>query len=824
MRRRVFRIAALVLAFVLVALVVARYARRLRAPHAAPAAAPLAPLSPVAPGTPTVYLGVYLRDVTQIDPKTATFDVDAEIWAKWRGTFDTDELRVANASAEATLQKIHESADGDWHVVSWRLRGPLRAELPLHDYPFDQQKLSIRFEVATRAAAIQPDLAASSIAPRFSLTGWDYTPRFTLHESERRYPSDLGRLENEGKPTTVRAIAFELPVHRPSVMAALKLFLPLSIILLVALVVFWVHPEELEVRAGIGVTALLTCFAFQFSVAESLPQVSYLTLTDRFFLGTYAVTVIALAFSVAVAYLVRRERDALALFADRAARVVFPVVIAALGVFWIRGVTRAKPIDAPSPVPHLGTPKSARDTLRIMTTMRPSLITSPLGDLVAGGLVIDRDDGDPLPLYVEEVPSVRTHGLELLPDGGMQMTWRIREKMRWSDGAPLEASDVCFAEKLLKPPHMTSCTTSGRDVVLRFDDRVVSALDEPAVLPAHVLSKLGLATYEAVRKYRRTHPIPGLGPYRVGSQVEGKSVSLEPNPSFPGSPPAIRRVELTFAKSPAEVVAAVEAGSVDVTPPNTVKPEGLRELRRKHVAGAFLRRGGVLLLLFPDYAVPLFHTIDGRRAVSAAIDRQAIATSTYEGDARPVTALAGDAPARPADPTALAALAKAHPDWAKAPLPVYTDKSGGPKVAEAVAAQLANAGFLGAHVVAVDSLTETRRKAHGGLVVIGMRAGKDASPLGPFNLPLVAGYYDRSARHVAYTDECAALNALMERSLYPERREQLRVRLEKLHDDLLPSIPVVVADERLYVDPALRDWDSKRFGAHLDRAWFAGTQ
>ncbi len=821
-RRRIFRIVALVVALALVTLVVIRYGRRLSMPARAPeAAAAEASPTPKAPAAPTVYIGVYLRDVTQLDPKAATFDVDAEIWAKWRGAFDTDELRVANASAEATLQKMHESADGDWHVVSWRLRGPLRAEFPLHDFPFDSQKIAIRFEVPTRVAAIEPDLAASSIAEHFSVTGWDYTPRFTLHTYERRYPSDLGRLENEGKPTTARAIAFELPVHRPSVMAALKLFLPLLIILLVALVVFWVHPEEFEARAGIGVTALLTCFAFQFSVAETLPQVSYLTLTDRFFLGTYAVAVVALTWSVGVAHLVRRERLPLAINVDRVARVLFPIVIAGVGAMWIRSVAHATAAPAVSPIPTLGTPKTARDTLRMTTTATPSLTTPPLGALVYGGLVLDRDDDEALPLYVEEIPSVRTRGLELLADGGMQMTWRIRAGMKWSDGAPLAASDVCFAENLMKPPHMVSCAASERDVVLRFDDRVGRALDAPAVLPEKFFAKLGITTYEAVSAHKKNHPVPGLGPYRIKSHVEGKSVSLEPNPSYPGSPPAIAHVELAFASSASEVIAAIEAGAIDLTPPNTVKPDGLHELQQKHVAGAALRHGGVRLLLYPDYAVPLLHDIEGRRALSAAIDRQAIATTTYEGEARPTSTIAlEESPAPPADARALAALAKAHPDWAKAPLPIYSDKSGGPKVAEAIAEQLARAGFTGATAVAVDSVSATRRKAHGGLVLMPTRAAKDEPPLAPFNLPFVGGFYDRNARHVAFTNECADLNALMERSLYPERREQLRARLEQLHAQLLPSIPVVIADERIFAAPTLRDWDSKSFGEHLDRAFF----
>jgi hypothetical protein len=135
-----------------------------------------------------------------------------------------------------------------------------------------------------------------------------------------------------------------------------------------------------------------------------------------------------------------------------------------------------------------------------------------------------------------------------------------------------------------------------------------------------------------------------------------------------------------------------------------------------------------------------------------------------------------DSPAPPADTRPLVALAKSHPDWAKMPLHIYTDKTGGPKVAEAIAEQLARAGFVGASVVVTDSPSATRRKAHGGLVLMPTRAAKDEPPLAPFNLPFVGGFYDRTARHVAFTDECADLNALMERSLYPERREQLRGR------------------------------------------------
>ena len=48
-------------------------------------ALPLLLLTLNAEPPPRVYAGVYLHDVTKFDQKDGTFDVDIEVWAKWRG-------------------------------------------------------------------------------------------------------------------------------------------------------------------------------------------------------------------------------------------------------------------------------------------------------------------------------------------------------------------------------------------------------------------------------------------------------------------------------------------------------------------------------------------------------------------------------------------------------------------------------------------------------------------------------------------------------------------------------------------------------------------
>ena len=64
------------------------------------------------------------------------------------------------------------------------------------------------------------------------------------------------------------------------------------------------------------------------------------------------------------------------------------------------------------------------------------------------------------------------------------------------------------------------------------------------------------------------------------------------------------------------------------------------------------------------------------------------------------------------------------------------------------------------------------------------------------------------------------------RALYPERRAQLRDALLIRWSRELPSIPLVFADERLLVDPALRGWnvEGEPFGRGVERWFFTADE
>src|SRR5690606_6430212 len=209
----------------------------------------LAPRSALAEPAKRVYAGVYLHDVAKFDQKDGVFDVDMEVWAKWHGEFDPEKVTIANA-AEVEKTLIGEASDGDWHSARWRVRGTLRGEFPVHRFPFDAQVLRVILELPARDGELAPDLAGSGMREQFSVTGWLYEPPFVPRVGEETYGSDLGRIDGEGESTTVNRAAFEVTLSRPLFTAATKLFVPLVVILLVALCALFIHPKWLDVRAG----------------------------------------------------------------------------------------------------------------------------------------------------------------------------------------------------------------------------------------------------------------------------------------------------------------------------------------------------------------------------------------------------------------------------------------------------------------------------------------------------------------------------------------------------------------------------------------------
>jgi ABC-type transport system substrate-binding protein len=786
------------------------------------------------PAPPAVYVGVYLHDVSSFDQKDGVFDADLELWAKWRGELDHERIEITNAGA---VERVFIGLDDDrgWRSARWRVRGTLRGEFPLHDFPFDQQTIAVTLELPEQYGTLVPDLASSGMAERFSLTDWHYDPEFDPEVSEEVFASDLGNLAHEGSPTSVNRVSYQVRLTRPIVPVILKLFLPLGIIMLVALASLFVAPDQIEARSAMGVTSLLSCFAFQFTVSDSLPAVAYLTLADSLFILGYIVSTTVVVETIVSYALAHKGKHQIALWVDRVMRVAVPVAAAA--TMWA-GIPDSAPerVAQPDPLPELPRHASARDTLRIGTNILPSITGAVYSDW---GLIHEDPALGKQVVYVERAPGVDNDALRFLAGGQIEVTWRIREGAKWSDGTDVTASDVLFGLELSPEPHVVEATTPDpRTVVLRWDERLASALEAPWIVPRHALESVATAPnaegapggYDAVRDHRRESPTPTLGPYRVVSFDENARLVAEANPHFIGPPPNIARFEIIRYEDNAAVRRAFEAGEVDITYPNALSVEDAIEMQAARPEAISIEPSAILMMLQPDLSHPLLSRLEGRRAILMAIDRARITEASYPNDTGRVAEVPVPGPLpegtveTPYDPAGARALLE-ELDAVGSTLKLTYVKSPSSDVGVEILAE--NLRDVGITLEIDDSVTSTlslfRTGDHGGLLMHVLRAARDSAPPRYWGVPLVNGNYDRDFRSSAYTDAVHALVERERRALYPERRDQLRDALFAEASKQLPMLPVMFAPERVARDPALSNWSTGAevsFGSSVEQWYF----
>jgi peptide/nickel transport system substrate-binding protein len=228
-------------------------------------------------------------------------------------------------------------------------------------------------------------------------------------------------------------------------------------------------------------------------------------------------------------------------------------------------------------------------------------------------------------------------------EDGTDLTFQLRQGVKWHDGKPFTARDVKCTwdlyfetgpEKLRINPRKSSYYNLA-EVTTNGDYEVTFHLKRPQPAFPMLLASGFSVIYPCHVSPRdmRQHPI-GTGPFKLIDFKPKEYVKVGRNPDYwkPGRP-YLDGIEHTIIPDPATAVLAFTAGKFDMTAPYQLTAPLLKDVQ-SHMSQAICDvtpRGGVNRHLLVNRDKPPFDNPDLRRAMALSIDRQAFVDIIAQG-------------------------------------------------------------------------------------------------------------------------------------------------------------------------------------------------
>ncbi len=290
---------------------------------------------PVSDGPVEVTVLIYTLDINAIDSGRQSFTANVYLEYSWtdlrlqhngqgpviRGMDEIwhPHLQVLNQQKLSSTfpEQLEVHPDG---TVLYRQRvwGDFTQAMDLHDYPMDTQKLTIQL----LAAGFSPDQVA--LVPAAGFEQW-FSPDLVMPDFEITGSEMVAEpYHSVYSDRTIASIRSTYLGSRRYGYHAVKVILPLILIVMMSWAVFWIDPSLASPQLSIATTTMLTLIAYRFAIGTALPKVAYLTRLDTFIMVSTVMVFLTLMQAVVTTRLAASGRLEQAQMWDRRARLIFP--------------------------------------------------------------------------------------------------------------------------------------------------------------------------------------------------------------------------------------------------------------------------------------------------------------------------------------------------------------------------------------------------------------------------------------------------------------------------------------------------------------------
>ncbi len=223
-------------------------------------------------------------------------------------------------------------------------------------------------------------------------------------------------------------------------------------------------------------------------------------------------------------------------------------------------------------------------------------------------------------------------------DGGATFTLTLRPDLVFTDGTPLDAAAVKYNWERLRDPALgsTAIRVAGQIAGVEVVDPVTVsiALVSPNPHFPHSMLTTALnwiaspAALEQGRQAFDDNPV-GAGPFALVDWVRQGAIELEKNPDYWDAPkPYLDTLRITTVADTNQRFNAVSTGNADLS--SEASWATLDKAEQAGVATELVPTGGGQIMVMNSARAP-FDDVRARRAVSLALDRDALNSVVYNG-------------------------------------------------------------------------------------------------------------------------------------------------------------------------------------------------
>jgi oligopeptide transport system substrate-binding protein len=244
---------------------------------------------------------------------------------------------------------------------------------------------------------------------------------------------------------------------------------------------------------------------------------------------------------------------------------------------------------------------------------------------------------------------------EISPDG-LTYTFHLRPDLKFSDGNPLTSQDVVYSiDRALQPAtHANNCmnylsmiqdaaklhsgkipTLIGDSLLTPDSQTIIIKLGTPA---QYFLTALAYPCSYVVEKSLVIHSVTAYvsggetGPFEVAQYIPGQEIDAVSNPNYDGPKSKIIKVVIDLFQNADQSYKDFLAGKLDMTP---VPPDMLLDAEVHHRQLLQNQAQPLLYYFGMNYLEKPFDNILIRQALALALDKNAIAESSWQGSLYP---------------------------------------------------------------------------------------------------------------------------------------------------------------------------------------------